>query len=236
MNPKKSFEETDTPRILVIGISAYGAGLINRLQKYQDSVEEEFGCTFITITDEYDAESIPKTLYEKNNLILIVAKEDQFSIKEITKVLRALNGDNQVIVGFLNGFLQCNFGAKLTNRVNLTENSEDAYRALRLLPDILSLQTMISIDFDDLQTVVSRTKFFNVAVEEVRNMVYPSDVDLSHSESIIFCVYGDEKLDMETIDEAALQICNRADGDSTLLYASNPIEPRFTQPRIVMLY
>lgn len=236
MNLKKSFAETTTTRVLVIGISTFGAGLINKLQRYQDGAEKDFGCTFVTITDEYNAESLPKILCGESDLILIVAKEDQFSAREIAKVINAFDRKDQLIVGFFNGFLQYNFGAKLTNRVNIGENSEDVYRALRLLPDILSLQSMISIDFADIKTVVSRMKFFNVAVEEVRNMMYPSDVDLSRSESIIFCVYGDEKLDMEIVDDAAGQICDRAGGDSIMLYSANNIEPRFTKPKVVILY
>lgn len=243
MNSKKSSEETGTARILVIGISTFGAKLIDKLKKYQDSIQEDFGCTFLTITNEHDIESLPKTLCEKSDLILIVAEEGQFSARGVSKVVDAFNRKDQLIIGFFNGFQQYNLGAKLTNRVNLTGDFEEAYNALRLLPDIISLPPTMGIDFEtaridseDLRAVASTPKFFNVATEEVRNMMYSFDVDLSHSESIIFCVYGDDKLDMDTIDSASLQICNSADGEAYVIYSVNPREPSYTKPRVVILY
>lgn len=236
MNSKKSFEETGQARILVIGISSFGEKLINRLQKYQNGVNEDFGCTFLAITNEHDIESLPKTLFEESDLILIVAKEDQFSIKEITKILKALNGENQLVIGFLNGFLQYNFGAKLTNRVNLAENSEDAFQALRFLPDFMSFSLEISKSLADLRTIFERAKYFNVATQEVSENMNWSDIDLYQSESIFFGVYGDGELDQATFDSAALQICNHADSESTLLYGINYGEPSGTKPRVVILY
>lgn len=225
-----------TARISVISMSTFGENLAKKLQYYQDDIEEDFRCTFLNISNSYEVEYLPKTFCERSDLILIVAQEDQFSTKEVTKVLNAFNGKDQLVIGFLNGFQGHDFGTKLTNRVNFTGNVEDFYEALRLLPDMISLPSMISLDFADIKTLVSVPKSFNVKNKAVCDEIDFSDIDLSHSESIIFCVYGDDEMEMETIDNAALQITNHSNDEATVIFGANVREPRATKPRVVILY
>lgn len=239
MNSKKIFDdntEAHTAQILIIGVGQFGGKLINGLQKYQDSIKDDFGCIFVTINDEHDLEILSKVRCERSDLVLIVAKEDQNPIKEIPKILKTLNGKDQLVIGFFDGFLQYNFGPKLTNRVNLPKNNEDIFQILGFFPDILNLRLMVGIDFKDIRTLLSRPKYFHAAIKEVKEEMDFSEVDLSHSESIIYCVYGDDNLNMETVDNASLQICNQADPETMIIFNSCPIEPSGTKPRVVILY
>lgn len=231
-----SDDEWHCARISVIGISDFGENLTKKLQKYHNSISQDFRCNFLNISNSYEVEYLPKTFCERSDLIVIIAQEDQMSLKEISKVLNTLNGKDQLIVGFFNGFKQYDFGPKLTNRVDITENEETAYQALRLLPDLIALSLIIAIDFNDIKTAFLATNSFKVAVKEAINKIDLADTELSNSKSIIFGIYGDENMYMKDIDDIAVQIFNRANKDTKIIFSADLGEPKGTETRVVMFY
>lgn len=230
-------KKPNLPKIAVIGVSLFGENLIKLLQKYQDSLDEDLRLTSLNISDVHDVEHLRKSFYQQSDLIMIIAKKDEFSEKIIMKIMDFLKVEDQLIIGFLNGFEKCDFSSKLANTVNLTDNIDDSYRALRILPDLLCLTSCIAIEFGTISSSLMRKTPLRAVVREVVNgKIDLSNVDLSQAESIIFDVYGDRKISMNIVDDVYRQIADHDKNTATIVFGITPREPIGEIPRVVMLY
>lgn len=198
--------------ITIIGVGDFGKTVLDKLFKYQKQYPGVNFCSnFIYVSESREKEqfswdSISIETVSSTEIVLIISDLKNPTTLEVCKNL-VDRFSEKIVVCFLKG-ADNNLEIKdITAIVQMNEDVEEAYLALRLFPDLITRYTLIGVDYDDLKQALESGKKFKVTqLNFTKNELENQQVlkkNFSIGAKSIFIVYGDDQLRMFWVDRIA---------------------------------
>lgn len=229
--------------ITIIGISAFGKDSLTKLDKYQSTDKNHCKSTHIHILSENDIINITEEIISRTSLLIMVADlNDSLSKKIIPEIAEKFK--DKIIIGFFAGD---NYNYELRGEtasiVNLEDtNINNSYWALRFIPDLYTVSSMIGMDFNDLKRAISEVKNFKFKMhdfskDQVTNKTFLDSFDISECKIVIFAVYAAfSSFEMKTFQEIRNFIIDNTNEATMHLSSVLPIESNSEKIKLAMLF
>lgn len=179
------------------------------------------------------------TDFSKYELIIITADlDDKNSYNLISKFLELVK--NNLILGFFKNYNnKFDFNNRFNNIVDLSGLIfYELFYILKLIPDMLTIPTLVGIDFEDFKKVLNISKIFKPKVIEFSNNQINDDlfnkVNLSKSNSYLFCIYGNSETTMNDVTSVCKGLMDKEKDNSLCVY-NYIINPRNKNNYLVIL-
>jgi hypothetical protein len=195
---------------------------------------------YFNISSQNDIDKL-KVDFSKYKLIIITADLDgENSYNLISNFLKLIKND--LNLGFFNNYNnKFDFNNKFNSIIDLSglEPYKISY-ILKLIPDILTMPALIGIDFKDIKKALNISKIFKPKVIEFSNNQINNEflfdkVDLSKSDSYIFCVYGNNDFSMNEFNLISKELMDNTKNDSIPIIYNCIINPKGKNNYLVIL-
>ena len=256
MNPKKSYKLTPEESmevfhhcqrndITIIGIGDFGKVVLCKLIKYHKlESDKNFRSNYVHISQlDYEnminCEKITDGIVLDTYFVLIVGDINDPSCLKIAKKLTNTFKE-KFIVGFFAG-IDNNFNILgIDAMVQLNGNSEKAFLALRLLPDIYTRCNPIGVDPHDIVSILKLGRNFKLLDIDVKKSRLSTNEKIHIKEATggggIFAVYGDRDLHMAWVDSIEKAISNDENGGGCYVFTPIIRPSKYDELKTVLLY